>query len=276
MGTTRLGAVLWMLVATLGCTRSTRTPDCPSGALGPKALDRGLLILGEIHGTRQAPAVVLATACEAARRDGSAWIGLEQPPADQPLYAAFLAGGSEGELLASEAWQRKVQDGRNSEAILELLRGVRDLRNRGLRLEVVAFDLDFFSGGARSRDARMAEAIRSAQQDRPGVPGVVLVGNIHATRRLQLPKAMAWHLEAGKVPFRNLNVASEGGAAWLSGGVTAGVSPLSGSGPKAPPGQGDFTFEDPPDGFDGWWFAGRLEASSPAVKAAGAPAATAH
>ena len=270
---------LLLLATCLGCTRPAKLPECPPGGLGPAALDRGLLILGELHGTEQAPPVVLATACHAALREGHAWIGLEQPAGDQPQLDAYLAGGDEAALLAGEAWQRPVQDGRNSEAMLALLRRVRELRKQGLKLDVVYFDVPLSESGTRGRDQQMALNLEAAREARPRAPGVVLVGNVHATRRLQLPKSMAWYLGGRGVGYRNLDLASEGGTAWLAG-LTGGVSPVGPGGPAPREGDRGFTFEvgdSPRGGFDGWWFGGKLTASAPAVKpAAGGGAKKAH
>jgi hypothetical protein len=257
---TGLAAALLLAAA---CRSPKASVECPPGALGAAAWERGLLVLGEFHGTEEAPAVALATACAAARAKGRAWLGLEVPRDEQAAIDRYLAGGDEAALLATPWWTREYQDGRSSRGFLELLAKVHTLRLGGVRLEVVAFDVPS-TAGFEGRDEKMAEVIASTQAAHPTRPGVVLVGNIHATRKLQLPRSAASHLAARKVGLLTLDMAYDGGTAWACG-RTCGLQPLGQRGPGGARPASGFTLESPSKGFDGWWFAGTLTPSPPAI-----------
>jgi hypothetical protein len=256
--------VLLLVTLSFGCTRCAPALEECGTTLHGSALSEGLLILGELHGTAEAPAMALGTACEAAKREGAAWLGLEIPRSEQPAIDAYLRGGSKEALLKSPFWTRGDQDGRSSQAMFALLEGVRRFRKQGLKLEIIAFDIPL-AEGLSGRDERMAEHLRAARDARPEVPGVILVGGGHATRRLALPKPMAWHLDAAGVPFLTLDMAHAGGTAWLSGRTTGGADPQAPRGPAPEHFTEHVSRESPGSGFDGWWFAGTITASPPAI-----------
>lgn len=248
------------------CSRTQKATPCPPGSLAPSAWEHGLLLLGEVHGTEESPAMALATACAAARASGGAWLGLEIPRDEQPALDRFLRDGQASVLLASPWWTRADQDGRTSEAFFQLLVRLRALRLGGVPLDVVAFDAPM-GAAARIRDEAMAGVIAEAAAARAGKPGIVLVGNVHATRKLQLPRPMARLLSERGLGFRTLDMAAPAGNAWLCGN-TCGLQPLGAMGPPGEPSLDGFTLEGTSRGFDGWWFSRSLTPSPPAISVA--------
>src|SRR6516165_7381965 len=141
---------LWMawLVAGSGCTEPTPI----DAILTPGAT----VLLGETHGTREAPARAGDVACRAARLGHPIWLGLELPREEQRQVDDFLASGDVQPLLAAPFWQRAQQDGRSSLAMLTLLGQVRELRLDGIDIHVFLFDAE---DPPADRNADMAGAI---------------------------------------------------------------------------------------------------------------------
>lgn len=140
-----------------------------------------LLLLGEMHGSVEAPRVAGDIACARAV-EGPAALGLEIPAGEQPAIDRYLDsdGGRDAKaaLLASRFWQHG-EDGRSSVAMAELIERVRQLRQQGLPLSLFAFDIQ--SSGSENRDAVLADAIRAHRAAHPDTAIVVLVGNVHAS-----------------------------------------------------------------------------------------------
>ncbi|WP_224242555.1 TraB/GumN family protein [Hyalangium gracile] len=241
-------------------------PPCADGFIDlERWLSEGLLVLGEYHGTEELPRAVAETVCAAAANGKSAWLALELPRDEQPRIDAFLAAGNEAPLLEGPFWRRDYQDGRSSQAMLGLLREVRRMRSAGRDVRVLAYDIPSTGGTAgEDRDAQMAAFVAQARTQAPAEPMVLLVGNIHATRRLKIPRSMVWHLVKLGVPLKTLNVASRGGTAWMCG-ATCGVAQLAGE-DLGPDRRVLETPEAAKAGYDGLWYVGTVTASPPAWK----------
>ncbi|WP_313495429.1 hypothetical protein [Stenotrophomonas sp.] len=121
-----------------------------------------LLLVGEVHGTNETPALIGDLACASATSGSPVVVALEIPIEEQTSLDNFLASkGSDADqaaLLATQFWARQPQDGRSSVAMLKLLHRLRTLRTEGAAISVLAVD----DGMAGSRDAGMARHIRSA------------------------------------------------------------------------------------------------------------------
>jgi hypothetical protein len=103
-----------------------------------------LLLVGEVHGTNEAPALIGDLACASATSGSPVVVALEIPIEEQTSLDNFLASkGSDADqaaLLASQFWTRQPQDGRSSAAMLKLLHRLRSLRVEGTRISVLAVD----------------------------------------------------------------------------------------------------------------------------------------
>jgi erythromycin esterase-like protein len=186
---------------------------------------RPLVLIGEVHGTLETPRLVgdLATLLAA---DGPLTVALEFPISLQPELDAFLAHDSleaaRRALLAGSFWTRDYQDGRSSQAMLELLERLRELRRQGHRLEVLAFDIDRAAAGAGAdRDAAMAENLRSVT-----VEGTLLLlaGNYHVRTVPGAPwnpqqRFLGWHLR-DRDPY-SVDVTAFEGTYWVCTGSDA-------------------------------------------------------
>ena len=150
-----------------------------------------LLLLGELHGSKEAPALAGKIACARAVT-GPVGLGLEIPLSEQIAIDSYLSsdGGKDAKqkLLAGEFWQTD-DDGRASTAMFDLIEYIRQLKHRGMPVSIFAFAK---SGIRRhtTRDAALARSIRNLHAEHSALRMVVLVGNVHASQApvLQLGK----------------------------------------------------------------------------------------
>jgi len=150
-------------------------PEAIVGSLGA----RDVLIIGEVHGTKETPAIVSAL-MDLKSKEGAVLLGLEIPADQQGLVDEYLSGArSEESFLFGDFWKREVerQDGRSSQAILDLVREAKRLRLSGRQIEVICYvpsDEGAPSGGSRARNVLSAH-----DRVNPDFT-LVLSGNYHA------------------------------------------------------------------------------------------------
>lgn len=269
-GRGRLLALAILLSA--GCAApGTASASCPSIDGLDEVLGRGrVVLLGEIHGTAEVPAFVQAMACRAVARDLSVVVALELPRDEQEAISAFM--GSEGGAAGLEAirslpfWARESQDGRTSRAMLDLLEGLRDLRQRGGHAGVLLIDRP---GEFSARDRAMAERLAAAAKAHPEALLVALTGNLHS-RTDEGSGRMGELVEEALGPGRvlSLNMVHSGGTSWICE-ATAGCGPmkLKGKDEVESDGKGWRITLEPESagpGHDGTFHVGSITASPPA------------
>ncbi|WP_147446562.1 ChaN family lipoprotein [Corallococcus sp. CA047B] len=281
-----LGSLLAVPLILGGCRSARETPTAPVAQAAHTRVDCGpaipgmeavlkpaaFVVLGEIHGTQEAPAFAARLACHAASSGQPVRLALELPVAEQARLEAWFAktDATAQQLTDSDFWRREVQDGRSSEAMKQLLEQVRDWRHAGLPLQVVAFD-----AGGKERDATMAEQLRQARSEARQDTFIVLVGNLHARRDVGAPwnpslEFMTHRLLVSEPGLVSLDVARTAGSAWVCRGMTAdtcGQQALRGVGTAQPVGVVLQKSVDDPDGYDGTWSVGAMSASPPALGA---------
>lgn len=184
--------------------------------------DHRLLVLGELHGTRETPLLVQAL-LQGYDRDTKLQLALELPTTENAALAAYMA--SNGDAAAKQAlrhspyWRVKdhLHDGRRSQDMLDLIEAARVLRAQGRELTVVGFDGNTTGdGGDGSRDADMAKSLRADFRSLPqNGRMIVLTGNIHGSRTqprlIAYPPATAL---LNDLSLYNVRVASRGGEFW--------------------------------------------------------------
>ncbi|GAB3259330.1 hypothetical protein [Chitinimonas naiadis] len=243
--------------------------DCPSLDLQP-LLQRqpDFLLLGELHGTEQAPAFAGDLACKLLEQSRPLILGLELPPTEQNRLDAYLrsdgSAAARATLLAGPHWDSaKWSDGRNSQAMLQLIERVRGWRSQGKAITLLAF--------ADGGDAGYAQSLAKSRQ-RPEQLVLALVGNIHANRaelnKLTGARPMGSLLgDAGHT--LSLNISYPGGEAWVCQSPepdSCGILGVQGS-PKAIAAGQITLVEARRDNtllYDGWFDVGTLSASLPA------------
>ncbi len=240
-----------------------------------------IVMLGEMHGSREIPGFTGNLACRAAVAGHAVIVGLEIPRVEQAAIDRFLASnGSPRDreaLVRGPHWHRAGQDGRSSQAIVDLIERVRALRQQGLAAEVLAFDNEKYEAW-NDRDAGMARTILERAAAAPASFVVTLTGNLHNRITPGLPwdqslVPMGVHVKAGHARTLSLDVRYEGGATWM-------CEPDGSCGAKELP-RKDFPYDgraidtsEPArrPGNDGVFFVGTLSASPPAVAATNAAA----
>jgi hypothetical protein len=256
------------------CAAASPRPDAPAiPGLETAAKPGRLVILGEIHGTAEAPAFVADAACQLARQ-ARVHVGLELPAADNPALEAFLFG-NEDPLLGGATFRREYQDGRTSQAMLGLLRKLRAARRSGLSIEVFFFD-DPDRLGIEHRDEAMAENIAAQRARAPSDIFLIEVGNYHAKTSPGAPWDVSRHWMASYLVERDksvvtLDVRGPVGTSWVcytpkkeSCGVHKGGTA---EGRALPPGpvKRSVILGGALDGYDGIFVVESLTASPPAV-----------
>ena len=203
----------------------------PVAALAKQSATSRLMIIGELHGTSEVPALVAQLAERvSARKDGA---GKAQPvvlalewQGHETGHQAYLASDGTAadrqRLLASPFWTNAWQDGRASEAMLALLESVRVLARSGRPVQLATFDME--KGQiASDRDAGMAHNLRAIVQANPDARIIALAGNYHARQRPGAPwnpdmRFMANYL-ADLAPY-SVDVDAQRGSHWGCFGAT--------------------------------------------------------
>jgi len=148
-----------------------------------------LVVLGEMHGTREVP-LLAGDLVERWSRTGPVLLALEIPAGEHAALRAVVTGGGTDTLidgLQQRPWWRIAaadNDGRRSEDVLALIGRVGRLRRAGHDVAILPFD-------PRSRrcfelgncEAAMAHVIRRAHAALPRGRIVVVTGNVHAMRQ---------------------------------------------------------------------------------------------
>ncbi|HEY0512862.1 MAG TPA: hypothetical protein VGH73_13215 [Thermoanaerobaculia bacterium] len=202
-------------------------PACGSEIAGEEKLTAPLVLVGDLHGTREIPATFGDLVCHAAagRRGQTILVGLEIPASEQAAFDAFLDGDAGADaargLLAQEFWQREYQDGRSSQAMLGLLGELRRQRKAGLKVVLRGLDPQHYDSPS-DRDAKMAATLSEAITAVRPAQTLVLIGNVHSRTLNGYP----WDAKAAYVPFGALlrarycglialDVRNLGGSAWM-------------------------------------------------------------
>ncbi|VXB93996.1 conserved exported hypothetical protein [Massilia sp. 9I] len=258
-----LFAALPAQAALPACTALDAVPDAVSKA--------PLLVLGDVHGTREVPAFVAAYLCAAARQQRPVTLALELPSKEQEALDAFLASQGTPQdlarLTAGAMWTRERQDGRTSIDMLRMIGQVRALRAGGADIRLVAIDAE--TAPAR-RDAAMAERLRAELRQGAGRQLVVLVGALHAVRtrgnRFNPHYESTVYLLADQRPL-SLTVGTAGGSAWVCrGGAPASCGATAWDINRVDPAPAAaFSLAPPSPQFDGVFYVGATTASPPAL-----------
>ena len=227
-----------------------------------------VVLLGEIHGTRDGPETVSRLACAALEQGRQVTVGLEIPQNEQSAINRYLEGEDEASqrdlLLATSFWRRDYQDGRSSRAMLDLLFVLREYGTG-----VVAID---DPEAPEERDAFMAHRLSDEISKASQNIFVVLVGNLH--NRLVVgnrfnasyePMGYLLRKMRPETELISLQLTHSGGSAWIcTGSATSdcGERALNGKEGSEP---GVEIFEDSTESrYSGRLHVGPIEASPPA------------
>jgi hypothetical protein len=152
---------------------------------------RRVVIVGEIHGSNEVPALVGALVKSVAATSRPVRLGLEMQASEQGALETYLhssgTAADRAQLLRRPFWS--MRDGRSSRAMLRLIDGVRALRERGADVDAFAMEPDYGDSAAMARaggmmvvkEAGMAQAVRGTLVNPQAQTLVIaLMGNFHA------------------------------------------------------------------------------------------------
>lgn len=191
------------------------------GASAPLEMtDRRFIVVGEIHGTEQAPALFANLVCLSAEV-GPVTVILEYPISQSDVISRFIQSqGSPADrdyLLSSWIWNSSFADGRSSQAMFRLLEHLREMRAKGMPIEVYTAQPDFAVLPDSQYYYELGMAARWAQIAalRPNSRVLVLTGRSHATKLVDddvpFPGAVSFLPSSAVV---TLLPELEGGATW--------------------------------------------------------------
>jgi outer membrane protein assembly factor BamB len=235
--------------------------------------ESGLVLVGEFHGTREGPQAFGALACAAARAGHDLLLGLEMPVAEGDiLEAAFTAPSAreaQATLLESPFFTRPYQDGRSSQAMVDLVLVLRSLSREGRKVRLFAFDPAI----PENRDRLMAEVITAMRNQNPGATVLALVGNLHARKVMGTRwdpgfHPMARHLEEMGQPLRSVRLLHAPGEAWYCSGMepdTCGTRRVGGD-DQGPEARFLLLPDEVSEAYDAVLYLGKVTASEPAAR----------
>jgi hypothetical protein len=220
-----------LVLASMFATKAVPANDVPDIEISTVIVDQladlsqshRLLMLGEMHGSRELPALVLATAGRLLDKKQPVVVALEMPERLEPIMTDMLTVDAPEKarsvMLADAFWSRSTQDGRSSQAMLALIDGLRLLRQGGGNIHLLPFDADVTDDmNAKTREDRMAENLRDAMRGHSDARFIVLVGNYHA----RIQKGAPWDAEQAFVAYQlrdleplTLNVTAPTGSVWV-------------------------------------------------------------
>lgn len=198
--------------------------DAATTAIACRAVRGRLLIVGELHGTRETPELVarLLRAIGASRPTS---LGLEIPVAEQGALQTYIdsPGGAtdKAALLRGPFW--RSEDGRSSGAMLQLIDQVRQLRAGGVDVTLFAMEpaypsqAEVAAGGGFLvyKEQGIAAAIGQRLARSPTRFVIALMGNYHSRYQPASTgndRSVSERLQA-MAPYIVLPVAAQG-AAW--------------------------------------------------------------
>jgi len=201
-----------------------------------------LILIGETHGTEQAPAFVGGLVCSLVKTGRQVILALERSSTEQPAMNRYLeSAGSPADqqaLLDKESpWGYSLQDGRSSQAVLTLIEQMRRLRSAGHQVAVLAMqrDIDLKLPQAKSplkltpeasglfsrlNDRGMADSLAYMAVLKPDYTIVALAGSYHTASQVR-PGVPPRQQPMGQVLAEMLPVyviglsTAEGGTSWF-------------------------------------------------------------
>lgn len=206
--------VLFCVLAALPARAADACKPIPgSDALWANPKTRYIFV-GELHGTKEAPAIFGDLVCAAFASKRPVIVGVEHAVSEQPALDAFMA--SSGDAQSAAALKREmvssgVADGRSSEAYFSMIEAMRDLKVQHRIEKLVAF----VGSSESNSNQKMAANIRAAGASIPDSLTLIFAGNVHATKRSVasgFPKGAASYLDASQTI--SLIVADMGGTGW--------------------------------------------------------------
>ncbi|WBQ15707.1 hypothetical protein [Sphingobium yanoikuyae] len=175
-------------------------------------------IVGEQHGTTEAPEIFADLACLAGNAGRKPVIAVELPADATETIREFLSTPDDRtareRLLAHAFWRGPMYDGRSSKAMLNLLERLRRLKQANIIADVIAFQPTIFATGEAYEKAMALNLERASAE---GGFVLALVGNVHARLTQWQFSGKSYLPMAGHLPRRqtlSFDIGDNGGAQW--------------------------------------------------------------
>jgi len=234
------------------------------------------VIIGEMHGTNEAPDAFANLVCLAVASGRPVTVALEYSSDDQAAIDAYLA--SDGSDQAQAALKRlslftsETQDGRGSVAFMRLFDRLRQLKKASRIGGVVASDVGRSTPEGLDRNAAMARTWTAIPAPDHGLV-LALVGNLHAMRKPVSFSNRTIVTAGSLMPAKQtmtVNIEGNGGQEWNC--RQDGCGPHDAGPSRASASASGITYSDDPDRrWDGTYRLGiPTTAASPAVPATAA------
>lgn len=166
--------LLICLIATTACAqlKTFQLNELSGSDFKQFIANKKVIVVGEMHGTNEVPRFVLQLIKQLKQANKKLIVGLEINSNYQKDLDEFLKSGDFEKLIKIDYF--KTHDGRTSEAVGELIKGIRKLKN----VKVICFDV--VSGQQiemNKRDSLMAINLNNGYKEGQLI---VLTGNLHA------------------------------------------------------------------------------------------------
>lgn len=151
---------------------------------------RRLLIVGELHGTKETPGLVVELVRNAVAHHRAVRLGLEIPVQGQAALQSYIRSlgyaTDQEALLHAPFWHSN--DGRSSTAMLRLIDDIRQMRASGHDVDLFAMEpvypqqaeMEKLGGFLAVKEEGMAKAISHAMENNKGALVIALMGNFHS------------------------------------------------------------------------------------------------
>lgn len=117
-------------------------PCATQSAIEASKIAPQIIVVGEMHGTEQAPRFVSGLICSLLHAGHGVILALERNGAEQLALNSYItspgAAADKAALWQQPAWSSASQDGRSSAAVMALIDDVRRLRLSGQRVGILA------------------------------------------------------------------------------------------------------------------------------------------
>ncbi|RKI61205.1 hypothetical protein D7X55_23455 [Corallococcus sp. AB049A] len=263
-----------------GAKEAPSFTECGQSILGLKRLAKpgGVLLLGELHGTKEVPRFIAQSVCQLVTAGMPVTVGLELPVENEERIATFLQsqGGEVDWLKLMEApfWRSPYPDGRGSEAVANMLEQLRQLRAQGLDVAVFVYDHPKLSG--QPREDALTKTVLAQVKAKPQRFHLVLSGNVHPRTKKGLPwnrqyKPMGYLLKDQLDGVTALDMAYDSGTAWVCAADAQGRALDCGVKEARGKDNGDRFFvhtwnSTNDEGYHGVFYVGHVSASEPAIR----------
>lgn len=204
--------------------------------------DHRLVVLGEMHGTREIP-LLAGDLVEHWSEAGPVLLALEIPVGEHTALREAVTGGGTDALidrLRQRPWWGMLpvqSDGRRSEDVLSLVQRIGALRRSGHDVAILAFDPRSQRCYAQgSCEAAMANVLRRAHDALPAGRLVVVTGNLHAMRQRPVDPASPFAKQTPMTAYlhdlspMSIDITASSGAFWACQDIDAcGLVTVNGS-----------------------------------------------